>query len=104
MAPEIRCNDVVFIPESLGDPIPVMAVILISMDQQHWRSASISPIQVVQSHALRKVSMRRRAGFGVLWIHREFPLHCSLNLWGAEYSTVSLLGCYNRDDINNPVI
>ena len=48
--------------------------------------------------------MRRRASFGALWIHRVFPLHCSLNLWGAEHSTVSLLGCYHRGEIRNPVI
>jgi len=57
MSTKIGRDNVIVIPELLGYPVPVSAVISASMDQDHWRGVWVAPVNVVKPESLRKISM-----------------------------------------------
>ena len=60
VAPEVRGDDVIFLPQRLRHPIPIAAVVLPAVHQeQRWR-VSVAPVDVVQSQALGKIDVRGR--------------------------------------------
>ena len=52
VTPKVRCDNVIIIPEFLGDPIPVVAVIAVSMHQSKWWRILITPVEVMEAQSL----------------------------------------------------
>ena len=59
VAAQIDGDDVVVGPQALRDPVPVVCVVAVAVDEQQRRRFGVAPVEVVQAQALREVGVRR---------------------------------------------
>jgi hypothetical protein len=91
----------VVIPQGLGDPVPVAAMIPPTMNEDQERPVGVTPVYIMELQTLRIVIVRRRADNGlsrhghcyIIFPRNSQALNARKKAKQAPYSTIGHCPC-----------